>query len=42
MHHDTVFAGLFDFGYDDGAFLAVRGVEASKLRKGVIADYVGV
>ena len=42
VHHDAVFGGFFDFGHDDGAFVAVGFVEFGQLGEGVVADDVGV
>lgn len=42
VHHDAVFAGFFDFGHDDGAFVAVGFVEVGELLERVVADDVGV
>lgn len=42
VHYDTVFGGLFYFGHDDGAFVAVGFVEVGHLLEGVVADDVGV
>jgi len=39
---DTVFGRFFDFGDDDGAFVAVGFVEGEQLLEGVVADDVGV
>ena len=42
VHDDTVFAGFFDFGDDDGSLLAVGLVEFGELLEGVVAGDVGV
>ena len=42
VHHDAVFRRFFDFGDDNGAFVAVGFVEFGELGEGVIADDVGV
>ena len=42
MDDDAVFGGFFDFGDDDGAFVAVGFVEIGELLEGVVADDVGV
>ena len=42
VHDDTVFAGFFDFGDDDGSLFAVRLVELCELLEGVVAGDVGV
>lgn len=42
VHDDTVFAGFFHFGDDDGSLFAVRLVEFGELLEGVVAGDVGV
>lgn len=39
---DAVLGGFFDFGDDDGAFVAMGFVEVGELLKGIIANDVGV
>jgi hypothetical protein len=40
VDNDAIFGGLFDFGDDDSAFLAVRLVKVSQLLERVFADDV--
>jgi len=42
VHHNTVFRGFFDFGDDDGTFLAVGGVEGGQVCEGVFTDNIRV
>lgn len=42
MHHDAVFTRFFDFGDDDGSFVAVGLVEVGELLERVVADDVGI
>ena len=42
VHYDTVFRGFFDFGNDDGSFIAVSFMKVGQVCEGVFADDVGV